>query len=107
MDLAQDGRYEWHHNEYRNGGLSKAENFAFLQPESHRAFSIWPSSSVSVAPQVTFLLADEDKSGGLSEAEHFAFLHPEDSSSVALHAHLRKQDIIDRDRNHDNKCAQL
>ena len=57
--------------------------------------------------QATFLLADEDKSGGLNEREHFAFSHPEDSSNAALHAHLRRQDVTDRDRNHDGRWGRL
>ena len=57
----------------------------------------------SSCSQATFLLADEDRSGGLGEREHFAFSHPEDSSNAVLHAHLRRQDVIDRDRNHDGR----
>jgi len=53
--------------------------------------------------QETFRLADVDRSGGLNLEEHFAFNHPEDADNKVLHAHMRRQDVADRDRNHDGK----
>ena len=53
--------------------------------------------------QATFLLADADRSGGLSPEEHFAFNHPEDADNPVLHAHLQKQDVLDRDHDKDGK----
>jgi len=53
--------------------------------------------------QETFRLADADRSGGLNLEEHFAFNHPEDADNKVLHAHMRRQDVADRDRNHDGK----
>ncbi len=54
-------------------------------------------------PQNLFRLADADRSGGLSAEEHFAFNHPEEGNNAALHAHLRQQDVADRDHNRDGK----
>jgi Ca2+-binding EF-hand superfamily protein len=98
----------------QDGQVTLAEYLADLMPASFKgnetaaeieASPVWrdPAHEWIVANKATFLLADEDRSGGLNEREHFAFSHPEDSGNAALHAHLRRQDVTDRDRNHDGR----